>query len=213
MQLNPKALPDLSTIRRRAKTLALLDAIICPEWEYRTYSFDAHWGEGEEMASMRNGSGDEWFLLFSPCGAAIKGFAHESVLARDQIFAAEIHKQLPRSFFSFLTEPALAMNDATFCYWRETNDMSWHKVIHPAPVLACAEDGSLPYLALLFEPASAYQQYAREYFQADVPLSSIESLYAHDPLTPDIVASINPKVEFAEVAKFVVEIGYPTVSL
>ena len=55
----------------------MLDAII-PEWEYRYYSFNAHWGPGEVLASMRNGSGDEYYLLFSSAGAILKRFAHEA---------------------------------------------------------------------------------------------------------------------------------------
>jgi hypothetical protein len=71
-------LPDIPSLRRLTRALAMLDAILSPEWEYRHYSFDAHWAEGETMASMRNGSGDEWFALFCPAGAVLKGLAHES---------------------------------------------------------------------------------------------------------------------------------------
>jgi hypothetical protein len=51
------ALPDISTLRRLTRSLAMLDAIMSPEWESRYYSFDSHWGPGELMASMRNGQG------------------------------------------------------------------------------------------------------------------------------------------------------------
>jgi hypothetical protein len=43
-----------------------------PEWEYRYYLVDSLWGR-EMVASMRNGSGDEYFILFDDHGAAIKG--------------------------------------------------------------------------------------------------------------------------------------------
>ena len=33
------------------------------------------------MASMRNGSGDEYFILFNLHGAIMKGFAHESPMS------------------------------------------------------------------------------------------------------------------------------------
>ena len=55
-------LPDIPTVRRRSQALAILDAILCPEWAYRYFSFDSRWGPGEEMASMRNGSGDEYSI-------------------------------------------------------------------------------------------------------------------------------------------------------
>src|SRR5687767_7641093 len=62
-------------------SLAILDEIMSPEWEYRYYSFDPKWAENLEMASMCNGSGDEFFIVFSPVGAVIKGFAHESPMS------------------------------------------------------------------------------------------------------------------------------------
>jgi hypothetical protein len=40
----------------------MLDAILYPEWEYR-YSFDAEWGPEEELALMRNGSGDDYAIV------------------------------------------------------------------------------------------------------------------------------------------------------
>ncbi|WP_249930709.1 hypothetical protein [Paenibacillus polymyxa] len=45
-----------------------------PEWEYRYYSYNAHWDENEQMASMRDGEGDHYFALFQPTGLIIKGF-------------------------------------------------------------------------------------------------------------------------------------------
>lgn len=68
MQFDPTLLPDIESLRRRSQALAMLDAIVCPEWEGRYYSFNASWGETEAMGSMRNGSGDDWFILFSPLG-------------------------------------------------------------------------------------------------------------------------------------------------
>lgn len=64
-----KSLPDIEDLRKLTQSLAMLDAIMSPEWEYRYYSFNSKWGEGEMMASMRNGSGDEYFILFDSHGA------------------------------------------------------------------------------------------------------------------------------------------------
>jgi hypothetical protein len=40
--------------------------ILSPEWEYRHYSFNASWGPAQELASMRNGTGDDYAIVFSP---------------------------------------------------------------------------------------------------------------------------------------------------
>src|SRR5678816_1485060 len=73
------SLPAIPDLLRRTKALAALDLILSPEWEYRYYSFNAAWSPSELMASMRDGCGDEWWLVFHAHGwAALKGLAHES---------------------------------------------------------------------------------------------------------------------------------------
>src|SRR4051812_1215303 len=70
-------LPGVDGLRRALQSIAMLDAILCPEWEFRYYSFNAAWDRGEQMGSMRNGSGDHFFAHFGPAGCCLKGFAHE----------------------------------------------------------------------------------------------------------------------------------------
>jgi hypothetical protein len=74
-------LPDIPSLTRLSQSIAVLDTILCPDWDGRYYSFNSKWGDGEQTASMRNGSGDEYFIWFSKHGAAIKGFAHESPIS------------------------------------------------------------------------------------------------------------------------------------
>jgi len=187
----------------------MLDAIVCPNWGSRYFSFNASWSAAEEMASMRNGQGDEWFLLFGPFGAALKGLAHECALARGGTFAAEIQQRVPASFSSFLSEAAFSMDWASFCYWRSSEDPTWHKVFHPDPKLAGSEDGSVEYLAPLVEPASHYQEFANDYFEIDLPLAAIEHIYAQNPLTEELISLLNPELSFAEAEESAIEIGYP----
>ena len=53
-----RELPNVDELKRMFQSLALLDAILMPDWEYRYYSFDANWSDEEMLASMRDGSGD-----------------------------------------------------------------------------------------------------------------------------------------------------------
>ena len=78
-----QTLPEPKELRRRCQVLAVLDAILCPEWEYRYFSFNSNWADGEMLASMRNGEGDDWLLLWSAEGAVLKGFAHTSTMAKN----------------------------------------------------------------------------------------------------------------------------------
>lgn len=209
MQLDPNRLLSIEHIRSRAKAIAMLDAIISPEWDYRYYSFNKNWGEGEEMASMRNGSGDEWFILFGDFGAAIKGLDHESEIAKGRLLAEEVQRQVPRTFSSFLTEPAFSMNHVSFCYWRSPEDAAWHKVLHAnIDLLECA-DGSSEFLELLVQDASSYHEYACAYCEVSIPIEAVEKIYSLAPLTPKLVESINAEVSMAMAVEFALEIGYP----
>jgi hypothetical protein len=53
--------------------LAMLDALLSPEWQDRYYSFNQRWSlpSGTRTGSMRNGSGDDLFILFFPDGSAL----------------------------------------------------------------------------------------------------------------------------------------------
>ena len=66
---NLGALPNIESLRRQMQTLALLDAILEREWEYRYFSFNCRWSNTEQMGSMRNGSGDD--LLPSSMARAV----------------------------------------------------------------------------------------------------------------------------------------------
>ena len=200
--MSPDLLPSISDLRRVTQSLAMLDAILSPEWEYRYYSFNCQWAPQEEMASMRDGSGDEWFLLLDSAGAAIKGFAHE--LAHESPIASEIHRQVPKSFATFLSEPAFSMQNATFCYWRGKDETVWKKVAG-----ATTEDGSSDMLTPLIAGPSGYKSWAEEYFEMPVSLEAVAAIFSHQPLTPFIALALNPDVDMDSVYEDAAEIGYP----
>jgi hypothetical protein len=209
MQLDPGTLPDLCAIRQRAMALAMLDAIICPEIEYRYFSFEPAWRAGEQLAAMRNGDGDEWFLHLGPAGAAIKGLAHALPRDGQRALAREVRRQLPTGFASFLDEPAFSMHAVGFCYWRGVDDRLWRRVGHPYAEMADENDGSADFLSILLAPASCYQEYASDYFECDAPLASIEHIYAHLPLSAAVVHSLNPQLGMAEAQAAAAALGYP----
>lgn len=60
---------------------ARLRPSLSPEESSRYHSFGVNWGPGEEVASMRNGSGDEFDIVFSAAGAYIRGFAYEAMMS------------------------------------------------------------------------------------------------------------------------------------
>lgn len=200
-------IPDVPALLRLTQSLAMLDAILSPEWEGRYYSFNSRWAEGEQMASMRNGSGDEWFLLFFQAGAALKGFAHEAPMATTSTWPGVL-SDVPPAFQDFLTEPAFTLEDTTFCLWRTPSDTEWRRGTIAFPA-GTDPDGSEDLLAIFDGEPRTYRQWAEEYYEHDVSLAAVEHVYGHRPLTPEIVAQLNPEVTLAALAEDVAEIGYP----
>lgn len=82
---NLSELPDIDTLKRLFQSLAMLDAILSLEWQYRYYSFNAEWDVNEALGSMRNGCGNHLFALFTCAGCFLKGFNHESVISSFQV--------------------------------------------------------------------------------------------------------------------------------
>jgi hypothetical protein len=206
------SIPQINSLKRLCQSLALLDAIMSPEWEYRYYSFNSKWSEGEMMGSMRNGSGDEYFILFNSQGAIMKGFAHESSMspwASDPVQVwAGVLDHVPAEFGEFLTEPAFSMSETTFCIWRRTEDESWQsgEIQYPEDE---DPDGSEDLLFILDGDPRTYQEFAEHYYECEIDLQSVTSIYEHRPLTSEIVRKLNPEVSLESLRSDVEEIAYP----
>ncbi|MEC3918876.1 hypothetical protein [Nocardia sp. CDC160] len=180
--------------------MAMLDAVLSPDWEARYYSFNCRWGEGEEMASMRNGSGDDWFIVFSTAGVYGRGFNHETPNAPQLLDA------VPAVFDTYVTEPAFAAHDgsplATVCFWRESRDPNWS--------VSTVDLGAHSLFDLLIDGTpEAYREWAQEYYEIETTLAAVHHVYALLPLTPTVVAELNPDVDLIALDPDIAEIGYP----
>ena len=164
------------------------------------------------MASMRDGSGDEYFILFSSHGAIIKGFAHESTMSP---FGDEPPKvwrgvldSVPSEFQGFLTEPAFEIEATTFCIWRRYSDSSWQvgDIVYPE---GDDPDGSEDLLSILDGKPETYQNFAAEYFEEDIPLAAVKHIYAHKILSDNIISELNAEVSKTELRDDIEEVNYP----
>jgi hypothetical protein len=207
----PQRLPQIEVLRRLTKSLAMLDAIICPEWIYRYYSHNSKWSEGQEMASMRDGCGDDWFLLFDEHGAALKGFAHESTVAKDVSFIARIQEAVPSVFASFLSEPAFSMNRASFCIWRRHADPAWSVVPTSGGFASPEQDGSDGLIGILDGKPESYKGWATDYYEREISLAGVKAIYEHKPLNDQLIANLNPDISLSDIRNDVHEIGYPSI--
>jgi hypothetical protein len=204
-------LPDTHHLKRLCQSLAMLDAIIEQERTLRYYSFDAHWKPDQSLASMRDGSGDEYVIVFSPLGCILKGFAHESPMSSYQSHPPRVWpgilEEVPAVLSSFLLEPSLEMDATTFCVWRTASDDSWQHGDIQFPE-GQDPDGSADLLALLDRSPETYQRWAQDYYERSISLSAVTHIYEHGLLSQEVVTLLNSNLALADVVEDKEEIGY-----
>ena len=99
----------------------MLDAILMPDWEYRYFSFNNFWDTNESMASMRDGEGNGYFIVFGENGVVGKGFQKENSLDFEE--RKRLLKHVPKVFNSFINEPAFMVDSLTYIFWRKTDEL------------------------------------------------------------------------------------------
>lgn len=188
-------LPPPAELERICKGLATLDAIVCEDWEFRYYSFNAKWNPGKErMASMRNGSGDEWFLVFSGGLAFLKCFWHEYPPQK----AAEVFAGLPAALAPLMKEPAFEVGLVTFGGFHDGE--RWTLRGDGAPMV--------DELERLSGDPRAYRELATSYYERDLPLASVEHVLAGAPLNASVLEALGSERTLQELRSDLDEIAY-----
>lgn len=205
------SLPPPSELIKRAQALAVLDLILSPEWEDRYYSFNSEWAERQVMASMRNGSGDEWCILFDEFGwAALRGLAHESPAWAEggEELSQALQSACPPELSEFVQEPAFRWDATAFCYFWQPETGAWIRANDLTP-FAKLDAGEAELFVHLTGTAEDYQTYAREYFEREIPIEMVRHIFEHKPIDVSVVAVLNPDTDFDEIEiELCHEIGY-----
>jgi hypothetical protein len=205
---NPAALPEPATLQRICRSMAVLDAINSPEWEYRYHSYDPAWGESEASFQLNTGEGDEMLVLFRPEGCCINGFVHEY----EQPDKARVTQGLPAAFEEFMFGEPVASIGTTFCLWY-TPATGWQTGV----VDKDADDGSEEMLYLFDARPESYAEWANEYFVEDtgrplLKVADVAHVYGGAALDKALVQRLNPEIEAEDLealAAELQEIGYP----
>ncbi len=188
-------LPAPAELERICKGLAALDAIMSEDWGDRYYSFDRNWNAKakQRMASMRNGSGDDWFIVFAPAGVFVKSFWHE--YPREKV--AELYAGLPAKLASQLSEGAFDMEHVTFGGFHDGK--AWTLRGNAVPM---AEE-----LAMLSGDPAKYVAFAADYYEEKLPRAAVAHVLAGKKLDAKLVASISTERTLAELKADLAEIG------
>ncbi|MEV6714489.1 hypothetical protein AB0M48_20915 [Lentzea sp. NPDC051208] len=211
-----RLLPAIPELRALCRALAALDVVLDPESDERHHRYDMAWALGEELASMNDGSGNEYSVTFTAAGAYVRGFDHESPMSP---YATDDEKpwpgvldSVPDVFRECVEEPAFSDEfgtpSVTVCLWREHSDTAWRHGDITFP--DGDEDGADWLFSLLTDRTpEAFQDWAQDYYEMPVDLDAVRHVYAGQPLTAEVVTALNPGTTLAAVADQIVATGYP----
>lgn len=207
-----RRLPEPAVVRRVSRALAVLDVVLNDDERTRYFEFDARWSATEEAALMRDGSGNEYSVVFSPDGVFGYGFDHESPVspyANGMRSWPGLLDGVPEVFQEQRDDKAFSDDGvprATVCFWRTTEDDAWRC----GPVENVGADGADELFELIADGRpEAYLTFAEEYYEVALDLEAIRHVYALMPLTEYVVTSLNRHRRLTDLTEDIAEIGYP----
>ncbi|MFD4640679.1 hypothetical protein ACFWN2_25410 [Lentzea sp. NPDC058436] len=209
-------LPAIKELRALCRVLGALDVVLDPESEDRYHLHDLAWAPGQELASMRDGSGNEYSIVFTAAGAYVRGFDHESPMSPyatdDEQPWPGVLDSVPGVFRECVEEPAFSDESGTpyvtVCLWREHGDTAWHHGDITFP--ETGQDGADWLFGLLTDRTpEAFRKWAQDYYEMPVDLDAVRHVYAGRPLTEEVVTALNPATTLAAVADEVAATGHP----
>lgn len=211
-------LPAPSLLKAVSKSLAVLDMIMEPDRESRYYSYLPAWRPAEDLASMQNGSGDEYSIVFLADGAAyVRGIDHESPMSpwgNDGELWPGLIDGIPERFLTYVHEPAFwcdGVPDMTVCLWTGSDTVgSWEHGSIPPPGGPDDQSGAGSLFCLVSRPEpSQYWAWARDYYEVDIDAAAVADIYASRPVDQELVSRINPERVLSEMLDELRQVGYP----
>ena len=202
---NLDLLPTPIQLKSLCQSIATLEAILSPDWQDRYYTYNKDWAKDEECCQMRDGSGDEMFILFRKTGIVINGFAHESSFQDKDL----ITKDLPKEFHAFIFGAPVASTGTTFCIWTVEGNKQWTNNKN-ALKQENSYDGSEELLELFDGNPETFHQWVEEYYDLEnLSLDIVKQVYKHTPISKKIINQLNPALkDIKQLKEDLEEIGY-----
>lgn len=191
-----KQLPTISEVYGISQSLAVLDAILMPEWEYRYFSFNNSWNDHQAMASMKDGGGSHYYLLFDSKHTTCLGKVFDNhIRLMDGSMVQDIAELAP-----FLKEPSFENDVATLYFYNIGNNLNWQSIPFSKDI---------PFLGFIKNKEKAYIDWARDYYETEIAKEPIIDIFDHQPITEEMVKALNSDCTFLDLKSELDEIGYP----
>ncbi|HBC3450894.1 TPA: hypothetical protein KDY51_004810 [Vibrio parahaemolyticus] len=187
----------INQLKNKLKQLALLNAIIEPEWEYRYFSYNSEWSGDEEMASLRDSCGGEWFIWFSgdlvgfKCTSPVDGLVDEF---------QQLLQAFPQCYSEFVREPAFTM---------QTGSAAWY--LHLDRLVKFGFDiNDLPTPETILKmSASDFCAFADSTYEVELSQQIVQSIFDGD-FNVESAIELNPEVEVSELLAELPQLGICT---
>jgi hypothetical protein len=206
------ALADPDVLRARCRALTMLDVVL--DGFAPKHGYFPGWREGVDLATMENGSGDLYGIVFDPAGVFLYGFDHECDATPWREWPRAhwpgLLEGLPAALAHYPADPELQFEgffDATVCAWRETGATSWQ--CGPVVFEPGESDGASWLFGVLTDgSAEAVCSDAEDYYERPVDRQAVDALLAGAPLNPRTVGALNPAAAFEAMAERARLLGY-----
>ncbi|HCE43352.1 MAG TPA: hypothetical protein DET40_07375 [Lentisphaeria bacterium] len=185
----------IPNLKHKLKSLAIADAIVEPEWQYRYFSYNSKWAPNEEMASMRDGCGGSWFVLFLGERVGYKCISPGDGLIENY---SKIRETIPIEYKSFIDEPSFFKDEATAVWILDKNQ--WIK-FGKTEVREIIDLEAI----MKWEPEN-YKEWADGYFEKEIDLDALIQVFEHK-ITEEVVAALNKEISLDEIKADIEEIG------
>lgn len=194
------------------KKQAILDIIVTPEHDawLRLVSYQYDPVKHCDRFKIDNGSGDHLYALFSPKGAILKGFDHESCLSPYQNeyghSVAGIYDNIPAELLQLLDNET-EKDTVTFCTWQCVGETLWHQNQIILPDLCWQQDnqqledgGQSLLMSYIFASAEDWFAWASIYYELqEEAWDAAELLYETGEITRSMVEDLNPDRDYDTV--------------
>lgn len=194
-------LPIVDEVIKVSQSLAILDAILMPEWEFRYFSFNKSWDSNQYMASLRDGEGSHYYILFEISdeliGCTGKVYCKDSKISNDNHFSKI--KEL-NDFEYFLGEVAFENDKSSLYFYFNHSDNKWE--------IATQIQG-IPFLRVFKDKEEAYLPWAEQYYERNIHQNTVKQIFDFKPLNEIMLSELNPDLTFQDILEDIEEIGYP----
>ncbi|MGO4604653.1 hypothetical protein [Terrabacter sp. 2YAF2] len=201
-------LPSPDRLRELSVTLAILDVAMTPELgpDDRYFRFHPRDPAGVALASMDDGSGDQYYIAFTEDAVFGWGFAHEYAMnpfTRTPVAVwPGLLDGMPAQFQPLTRDARFQLADtfmATAAFWSE-GGQRWCTGSAIPPAGELDPDGAAWLFELILDDSpQAFVRFAQDYYETSPDEAAVGAVYRSEPLDPAILAGLNPDADFQNV--------------